>query len=709
MSKEEKVKLSGIVDKIIFASEDGGTIFKVLNDNCTTTVVGKGFVNKGDSVLINGKWVFHNKFGKQLSAESIQKELPETKQALISFLSSGAIPLIGLKYATKLVNAFGTNTIFILDSEDAIEQIKKIPNFGKKRATEIVKAWKKEQKFKKYIDFMSSAGISVNDTWRIYNSGIELEDIQKDPYSILGIIPRIGFSHIDKIALATGITTRSPIRILAASKFILNKWSEEGGHTIMPLENFIDQMSSILTIEKEELRNGSFSFGLYKFSRSTTIDNINKTEEFVGGQDYVKESLIAEWFKKHNKKIIFNGSVPKSVIVSGNNISIDQTQLKAVNDALTNKIHVITGGPGTGKTTIIAAYIKGLESSGIKNIILAAPTGKAARRMEEATGISAYTIHKLLFEGGGSTISNANAIIIDEISMADVDLIYSLTKNITENTRVLVVGDSFQLPSIGPGNILRDIIKSNKVPVSVLTTIYRQGNGSWISVAADNIKNGLLPKAAPPDVTFISTRDRFESLDKIVEQYINAYTVGLDVQVLTAMHKGECGTVIINKEIQEKLHKNKEFIIYKNNKFYVGDKIIHTKNDYNLGVMNGEVGFITDIKEVFCNKLGKKIPEIVAEIDGRYVIYKGSDIDMLKLAYALSVHKSQGSEYSRVILSVDKSQMFMLERHWLYTAVTRAKRTLILVGQTWAIKSGLEKIDSKDRMTALSYLLSDTE
>ncbi len=692
--EDTTVSISGIVDCILFQSDEGSAVIKIKTPQGEKiTVVGKAFIDAGDSVSVNGVWKMHPRFGKQVSATSITKKSPESKEALVAFFSSGAIKSIGKTYATKLIEHFGVSVIDVLNGENAETEILAVPGFGKKRASEIINAWTKEQKFKKYVDFITGAGLSINDTWRLFKAKIELEVIQSNPYSILGAVPRIGFPLVDKMALAAGVKPDSPLRIKSAAAHVMNEWSENGGHTIMPINDFMTKLSELLSVSMETLSEATL--GLYKFG-----------DNFVGGEDYLKEHYIAEQLNKRTEKLAFSGVTPTSVAVSGALITLDSTQLQSVNDALINRVHIITGGPGTGKTTIIAAYIKGLVSSGIKNIILAAPTGKAARRMEESTGFASSTIHRLLVDGGGSALGKAAAVIIDETSMADVNLIHLLLKAINEKSRILFVGDAFQLPSIGAGNVLRDMIHSKAIPVSTLIKVYRQGPGSGISVAAENIKNGEFPTLSSPDVTLIPTRERFESAEKIVEQYVFAHSAGLDVQVLTAMHKGECGTVSLNTAIQGKLHGAKPFVVYKNTKFHVGDKIIHIKNDYDLGVMNGEVGTVTAIGKKYSQETGLHVPEITANIDGRIVVYEGADLDMVRLAYALSVHKSQGSEYSRVILSVDKSQMFMLERHWLYTAVTRAKRTLILVGQSWAVKGGLEKVDSNERMTALATLLS---
>ena len=691
--------ISDSVDTFIYYNEDSGYgIFYLKNG-----VKAVGFIprlNNGQLIELKGNWISHAKYGKQFNIESFNLLYPETSEEIVKFLSSGIIKGIGEKTALKIVKKFGEKTFDILDNN--IDRLSEIKGFGEKKIKKIENSWEMQKGIKDIIIFLQGYGITTAMAMRIFKVyGDQAKKIiQDNPYKLTYDITGIGFKLADKIALNAGYSYNHPNRIKAGILHVLNE-AARYGHTYLPeskliplCENLLNQEisrqeDSIIELENEKrIRINNYNIYLsHLFEAENEIEKqiiklISKSNNT--GQD------ILRWIKKIQNKF-------------------SEEQLDAIKRSLENNLLILTGGPGTGKTETLKGIIHIYEKMN-KKILLAAPTGRAAKRMSEVIGLNAKTIHRLLeynpvgefFNCNKENVLEADLLVIDEVSMIDTVLMYYLLNAIGEKTTLILVGDSDQLPSVGPGNVLSDFIKSGKIPCCTLTKIFRQAEQSKIIITAHQINKGEFPdlsNSADYDLFFIEEENDTEVsktiLDLCTYRLPSKYNFNPvhDIQVLTPMHKGEIGTLNLNKTLQKGLNNGRMFVKKGNYEFKEGDKVMQLRNNYEKEVFNGDIGIITGKDE--------KENSIIIDINNKHVKYDFTELDELTLAYAITVHKSQGSEYPCVILPLSTSHFIMLQRNLLYTAITRAKEIMILVGSKKAAEQAIRNNRVVQRYTSI--------
>lgn len=703
--------LTGSVSKIVFTNNENFTVFEFdsLDGNSFNATV-RGVVSQGQALKIQGKFVRHDRFGNQFSVNDFRPIEPRSKEALAAFFASGLAKNVGKKFAANVVSHFGESLPDILSMERslAIKELSSVDGIGKKRATEIFRIWQEEADFRDLMDFVIKSGLKASDATRIKRAGLTIKDIRKNPYKLMEVLPWAGFKRIDSLALEAGIPADSPARLRAGARFLLEDAGKKNGHTAMSEELFLKELSELMSVKIGTIE----STGIVR----TKIKDLIALPEVFGAEEFIAKNIT-----RRIEKRPFNNSIVESVKqikTGGKQIQLTPEQFSAVKMALENKFYVLTGGPGTGKTTIVRAYLTAARTSGVESerIVLCAPTGRAARRLEEATGCTAMTIHRAIGLGveeepegepqPPKPIERAEIVVVDESSMIDINLMKKLLEKIPYYAKVLMVGDPYQLPSIGQGRVLGDILSSQAIPASKLTFVHRQEQESSIPAVADSIKKGIVPQIpVSGDVSMLTTRTGEETTNCVMSLFKDELSKGTslaDVQVITAMHKGPAGTIILNQNLQKLVisqEHSKAFVSNPFFKFHVGDKIMQTRNDYAKGVMNGEVGSV-----VFVDN---KNNTLIANFENTQANYDKAELDDLQLAYAISAHKSQGGEYKKVFMVVDMSQQFMLERHLLYTGVTRGKEKVILVGGKQSLAIAVKTVKSINRVTTLNDLIKD--
>lgn len=706
------VTLQGTVEEIIFKNETNGYMVALLEtEDDVVTIVGYiPIVNIGETLEVQGQWTYHPSYGQQLKVETYSTVVPATLNGIEKYLASGLIPGIGPKTARKIVERFSLDSLEILQYNP--EKLKEIDGIGKKKAQKIAEAFQEQREIRDVMIFLQNYEISPSYGIRIYKKyGKEtISKIKENPYRLSEEIHGIGFKTADKIAQSMGIDNRSNYRINAGIKFTLMEFAAEG-HTYAPKEELIAKTTSLLGIEKELIEEGVTRLAL---KQELQLENVNGKIRIYYMPYFYAESNVSkkliEIAQAELKELDIDINKEIEDLEKRNSIKFAQKQKEAIRQALQNGLLVITGGPGTGKTTTINSIIDILEGQNYE-VVLAAPTGRAAKRMSEATGRDAKTIHRLLeygfiddengmaFAKDEGTPIEADVVIIDEVSMVDILLMNNLLKAVIPGTRLILVGDVDQLPSVGAGNVLRDIIDSRIIKVVKLDEIFRQAQESMIIVNAHRINKGEKPflNVKDKDFFFITKTTTSDIVDTIVQlakerlPKFNGYNSISDIQVLTPMKKGDTGVNVLNNKLQEYLNpksKIKEEKKIGDTLFRVGDKVMQIKNNYRTqwkivedgkivqegeGVFNGDFGFVTDID----NEEGEMT---VLFDDHKEVIYNFNQLDELKLAYACTIHKSQGSEFPVVIMPVSWGPPMLLTRNLLYTAVTRAKELVVLVG-----------------------------
>jgi len=719
MNNQES-KIRGILEKIIFKnSETGFMVGKVrLEDNNLATIVGNTFeLQCGEKIEVAGKWILNRNYGQQFEIESVKTAEPATAVGIKNYLGSGLIKGIGPVMADRIVSHFKLNTLKILDEE--LERLNEIDGIGKKRINLISKSWKKHKDVREVMIFLQSYGISNNYATKIYNNygDSSINVIKVNPYRLSEDIFGIGFKTADKIALKTGIKKDSPFRIKAGIIYLL-KSSEDAGHCYLPYDEFIEAAEDFLWVEL-----GKITDALSKLEGEGKIvivkDDINKVylASIYNAEKYVSEKILALLGDDIEHKI--KGSKKNGIYNLINNLAakekiiLDDIQMKAIEKAVTEKILVITGSPGTGKSTILNFVIKIFEKEN-RSVILGAPTGRASKRLCEATGREAKTIHRLLnynqklnkFLKNEKNTIDADMAIIDEASMMDIRLMRSLLLAIKPQSGVIFVGDVGQLPAVGPGNVLSDIIDSGVVPVIELKKVYRQEGESLIIYNAHKVRDGKFPYIGKPrnnDFFFIEKNEP----EKVVDLILNLLTQRIpksfnysplhDVQVIVPTNKGIVGVNNLNSKIQGILNFNSQKVLRGSVEYRLNDKVMQLKNNYEKDVYNGDIGFISGID--------MEIEEITINFDGRNVKYSFFELDEIGLSYAISIHKSQGSEFKCVIIPLLTSHYMMLQRNLLYTAITRARELAIIVGSKKAIGMAVNRNIVEKRYTSLKGLL----
>lgn len=706
--------LSGIVERITYNNEENGfSVIKIKSRGFSdlVTVVGSlAAVNIGAIVKLKGDWKYDSKFGKQFCAVDYQETIPATVAGIEKYLGSGLIKGIGPVNARRIVAKFKEDTIRIIEEEP--DRLVDVGGIGPKRVVMIKKAWQEQKEIKNVMLFLQSNGVSTAYAVKIFKTyGNDSIDIVKsNPYRLADDIWGIGFKTADRIAQKLGFDKNSFERCRSGIVYVLNELSNNG-HCYARREQLIAEAQSMLELE-EGLLDSTIDRMIEEKSLIPDEDNAIFLPPFyfseLGTSKRIKEILAGQCLlqSSFNEGII--GRIEQEC-----GIRYDDIQLDAIKTAAASKFMVLTGGPGTGKTTTTLAIIKVFQHMGAR-VLLAAPTGRAAKRMSEATGMEAKTIHRLLEfkppEGYKKNEDNkleCDVLIIDETSMVDIILMYNLLKAVSEETVVILVGDVDQLPSVGAGNVLKDIIDSGIVNVIKLTRIFRQAQGSAIITNAHKINKGEYPSLSAgrnSDFFFIDGDEPQKVVETIRElcarRLPNHYKVNPieDIQVLCPMQRGETGAYNLNTVLQDTLNPSNVFVKYGGTQYRLHDKVMQIKNNYDKSVFNGDIGRIVSID--------MEDRALVIRFDGNDVEYDATELDEVVLAYATTVHKSQGSEYRIVVAPFTMQHYMMLQRNLLYTCVTRAKKVLVLVGSKKAIGIAVSNNKTQKRNTMLTKRLN---
>ncbi|MDX9916508.1 MAG: ATP-dependent RecD-like DNA helicase [Gudongella sp.] len=704
------MELQGIVEEIIFRNESNGyTVGKLYTSEGSITIVGIApFIQKDEAVLLEGEWTYHNRFGEQFQFETMKSIMPSTEKGIENYLSSGLIPHIGPKTAKKIVEKFGEDSLEIIQYSP--QRLLEIEGIGEKKLKRIMESYDEQREMRDVMVALQSYDLSINQSMKIYRQygSNALNTIRENPYRIAEDITGMGFKTADEIASRLGMDKNSPFRLEAGLKYIMMSAAGDG-HCYLPKPELKEKTLMLLGTGEDGMDDAITALLLRQSFFSAEIDG----ETVVYYMPYhTAENNVAKAIAELNmlETEDYSESIDKWIrnLENEQGFEFGSKQKDAIKGALENGVIVITGGPGTGKTTIINAIIKLLEKNSL-NVVLAAPTGRAAKRMTEATGMEARTVHRLLeisfvnenlqFSKDEESPIDADAIIIDEMSMVDILLMNHLVKAISPGTKLIMVGDVDQLPSVGAGNVLRDIIDSGVIKVIRLDEIFRQESESMIIMNAHLINKGEHPRLNEKDKDFFYIHKvGGEEIRKAIEELsisrlpnFYGYDPIKDIQVLTPMRKGETGVTALNKSLQQALNppsKLKAEKIFGEDIYRVGDKVMQIKNNYQLqwtideegreyeegeGIFNGDFGFISAIDE------DENTMRVIFD-DNREVEYDFKQLDDLKLAYATTIHKSQGSEFPAVILPLSSGPPMLLTRNLLYTAVTRAKELVVLVG-----------------------------
>jgi len=719
-------KLSGVIDRVVFHNpENGFGVLRVEADGRRgpVTVVGNlPSAVAGEYIEATGDWKQDRDHGLQFKADNIRTTPPHTIEGIEKYLGSGLIKGIGSHYARKIVEAFGERTLSVIDESPTF--LKEVKGLGPRRIQRIRESWQEQKAVRGILVFMQSHGIGTSRALRIYKTYGDqaVEVIRANPYRLATDIWGVGFKSADDIALRIGFDRASPLRALAAVRYVLQDLSEDG-HCAYPESEVIGKTRELTGIDRATI--------------TTVIEQGIGEGEFVrdglkppdghpwASWLYLKRLYQAETEAARSLQALCQGKHPLPAIKVETaldwvekkmKIQLAESQRQAVRQSATQKVLVITGGPGVGKTTIVRAILEIFSAKGMV-CELCAPTGRAAKRLSETTGREARTIHRLLeydpgvngFKRDSRNPLRADLLVVDETSMVDVVLMSQLLQAVPSRACLLLVGDVDQLPSVGPGTVLADIIDSGAVPVVRLTEIFRQAGQSWIVRAAHRVKNGEMPEPAPDkqgDFFLVEAKTPEVVIDRIVtlvrERIPARFRMNpfRDIQVLTPMNRSELGSRNLNARLQEILNplqstgeKELSQIERFGWTFRVGDKVLQTVNNYQKDVFNGDIGRVLTIDP--------EDQEVIVEFDNRRVSYEFGELDELALAYAMTIHKSQGSEYPAVIIPLHQQHFIMLQRNLLYTGITRGKKLVTLVGTRRALALAVQRQDTARRYTGL--------
>ena len=715
-------KICGTVDTIIFASQDNRfTVLKLSPEKLSTqiTVTLNGMAPLiGQLLEIEGEWVKHPKFGQQFKATTYKTVAPTEISGIEKFLASGAINGIGPAMAKKIVAEFGEKTLEIIAKSP--NELLKVPGIGKKTAEKISTSYLEQSELTEIMVWLENHGISNTYAGKIFAKygSFAIDIMEKDIYRLFQDIEGIGFLTADKLAFNLGIQREDKRRIISGIDYALMQLCNNG-HCCIPEMALVDKTAKILQV------NNQIIFTILK----ERIDNGSLNTEVVGGETLIYPPYLYYAEKKVATRLLQlqqateplsedNLSLFIKVWEKDNQIQLAQKQKEAIKACLHHGVLVLTGGPGTGKTTVIKGILSILKAQGLK-IRLAAPTGRAAKRLSETTGQKALTIHRLLEANNLAQDDNlqlgfskdiddqldADVIILDEVSMVDIVLMHHFLNAVPDGCRIILVGDTDQLPAVGPGSVLKDIIRSQKIPAIRLDEIFRQAQTSMIIQNAHIINAGRLPdlRKQYSDFVFYELNDDTSITQKILDLCTKdlpheGFDVLKDVQILSPMHRFLCGVENLNLMLQEQLNpkKNQDELKYSSQTFRVGDKVMHIRNNYQKNVFNGDIGFIQDINN----------EKLTVDYFDHIVTYEKNELNELTLAYASSVHKSQGSEYKVVIIPLSTSHYIMLQRNLLYTAITRAKQKVIIIGSKKALMTAIQSNRTQKRYTLLAERLA---
>lgn len=714
---QNMITLEGRLERITYHNEENHyTIARLISAESGSRVTVVGYmagISPGQALEITGTWETHPRFGQQFKVSTFNVTLPATIDGIRQYLSSDLIAGIGPVMADRLVAHFKEHTLEVIEKES--ERLTEVPGIGPAKAAKIADAWKDHHMVRELMQYLQAENVNAAYSAAILRAYGEnaVDVLRTDPFRLAEDLPGIGFIVADTLTRNRGVPEDDPLRIRACIRHILDA-AKDDGHSFVPEALVCERCETVFGIGANEaqmvleefIREGDIILDEIRGERGCYLPELYNAEVTIAGRmhaflsipvppmEIAAEHLAAEVMKKLA-------------------IKLSSEQLHILENVLTHRVSVITGGPGTGKTTLIRSINAVLEASG-KQVILAAPTGRAARRLSEVTCREAGTVHRLLgynfkkqcFDRDQDNPLDTDAVIVDEASMVDTMLMSHLIKAIPATAVLILVGDVFQLPSVGPGTVLEDIIACQRVPVFYLTEIFRQDLESPIVNTAHMIRQGEYPDLDPPeDKNDISEFYFIERTDpdtvaativRLCNKYIPekfGFHPTRDIQVLTPMHKGVAGTLNLNKMLQKALNHSPANVNIMGHVFKPGDKVMHLKNNYLKDVFNGDIGTV--------NALDGDTKQLVVDYDGREVIYDPEEIHELTLAYAISVHKSQGSEYPAVVIPVITHHYIMLQRNLLYTAITRGKKLVVLVGTKKAFGIALNNDKPGERFSGL--------
>ena len=729
--------LAGYVEHIIYRNADNGyTVLNLVSGEDEITCVGIfSAIAEGENIEAQGEYTEHPTYGQQFKVTSFEEKAPEDEEAIERYLGSGAIKGIGLAMAARIVRRFKEDTFRIIEEEP--ERLAEIKGISNRKAMEIASQVNEKRDLRQAMIFLQQYGITMNLAVKVYQAyGQDVYGIiRENPYRLADDIDGVGFRTADEIAARVGIRMDSDFRVRSGILYTLLQASAEG-HTYLPETELTPRASKLLNVTAEQVEKQYMDLAI---ERKIILKQMEDQTQIYAASFYYMEANTATMLKRLNVSYdVSDAEIEQQIrgIEKKSGMTLDEHQVTAVKEAVRNGLLVITGGPGTGKTTTINTIIRYFELEGLE-IFLAAPTGRAAKRMSETTGFEARTVHRMLELNGGAEGSGgferdesnpleADVIIVDEMSMVDISLMYSLLKAISVGTRLILVGDVNQLPSVGPGSVLRDIIQSHACNVVMLTKIFRQASTSDIIVNAHKINHGeeVILDNKSMDFFFLKRYDADVIINVVLQlikqklpKFVDA--TPYDIQVLTPMRKGLLGVERLNGILQRYMNppaNDKVEKEYGSTVFREGDKVMQTKNNYQLaweirtkfgltvdkglGIFNGDMGIIRQINDF--------AEQMIIEFDeGRMVEYPYKLLDELELAYAITIHKSQGSEYPAVVIPLLGGPMMLMNRNLLYTAVTRARKCVTLVGNEVTFQQMIQNTSQQKRYSGLCDRLKE--
>lgn len=703
------MKLRAVIEHITFQNQENGWSVmkaKVKGYSDLVTLVGSMLeVPVGTVLLAEGQWKTNGKYGLQFQVETYEEVLPATVYGIEKYLGSGLIKGIGPKFARAIVNRFGADTLNIIDND--VQRLHEVPGLGKKRVEKIADSWEKQKDIKEVMVFLQGYNVSTAFAAKIYREygKDSIAKVKENPYQLADDIWGIGFKTADGIAQKMGYGKNDLRRCRSGILYTLNALADEG-HVYSEAEQLVAEAQKLLEADEQPIRDA--------------LAEMIEAKDLIADSDvlYLPPFFHAENGSARrlrqllNENAIEKSGSPLNLNSGGDGIQYDEVQLDAIRMAVDSKVMVLTGGPGTGKTTTTQGIIAAFNALNLK-ILLAAPTGRAAKRMTEATGMEAKTIHRLLeyspmdgYKRNDENPLEGDALIVDECSMIDILLFYNLMKAIPSNMRLILVGDIDQLPSVGAGNVLRDIIESAQIPVVRLTRIFRQAQTSRIVMNAHAINAGRFPNISngkATDFFFINEEDAniADTIVNLVQNRLSrAYGYApKDIQVLTPMQRSDAGAVILNQKLQEALNPTGPSLQRTGTNYRQGDKVMQIRNNYDKSVFNGDIGHISSVDS--------EDRSLTVSFDGREVEYDVTELDELTLAYAVTIHKSQGSEFPVVVMPVTMKHFVMLQRNLIYTGITRAKKICVLVGSVRALAFAVRNQKVTARNTKLKERLNE--
>ena len=714
-------KLDGQIERVVFRNEENGFCVlrvKVRGHKDLVTVTGTTpTVSAGEWLAADGEWLVDPRHGRQFKGEKMRMSQPDTLEGIEKYLASGMVKGIGKEYAKRLVKTFGRDVFDIIENSSG--KLLKVEGIGRQRKDNIKRAWDEQKNVRTIMSFLFSHGISTTRAFRIHkiygDKAIEL--VQRDPYCLARDIRGIGFLIADQIAMKLGIAHDSDLRARAGIEYMLGELTASG-HCAYVRNDLLSRTAELLEIDLAIIEK-ALDFSIER-------ERLIQRADFKG-QDlvYLPKLFFAEIeLAKKMHQLARNPHPCPAVdfekalawVQNKTGIALANAQRDALKTAIRSKVMVITGGPGVGKTTLVNSVLMVLKAKKMR-VSLCAPTGRAAKRMAETTGMEAKTIHRMLQynPGTGGFIHKADnplecdVLIVDESSMIDIVLASQLFDAVPLHAAVVIVGDSDQLPSVGPGRVLQDIIRSKTIPVGHLNEVFRQAATSRIITNAHRINQGRMPEfpeeGQSSDCYFVEAEDPAKALQlvgKMIKQSIPKkfrFSPKDDIQLLTPMQKGELGARNLNQNLQQLLNPTGDEVERFGLIYRTGDKVMQTENDYDKDVYNGDIGRIVQIDS--------DASELVVDYDGRKVVYDFRELDELVLSYAITIHKSQGSEYPCVVIPLHTQHFVLLQRSLIYTAITRAKKLVIIVGTKKALNLAVTRSDSRERITTLTDRLKE--